>query len=430
MFPEPEPSTWQQQRRSRKRQIPHADGNFATFVYIPVARRKVSRRLDAARASLRQLCQVAEHLRARDENAHQGSRPCIGVQDASDSQPPLTGRQCGATTATGGNSINEEAQHTSLGRSGQESMNVQGQAPNDVLTDSLPVSSLGTQGKKRRIQGQWQAHTTHDVADAADLHISLSRTIMLQFHLIEPFLAQIASKLKQVKCFTIELQDRLDIFSNLDQSCFFAAFPVSPICARNLVAPVVQDVNEVVTKFGGAPFAFRPFRPHVSVAWTAEDIRPALHRVSQIATYRQREVAQNSPGSGQGDQRADVEGDQHCWPQVEDALQQLEATLSKSRESNVDSGDDESAFRRSPGECNKDQVADCCNGSPNRSRFETNAASQVEAGAAGGVPGDARIWIKVQKVCVSVGNRITTVHLQGAVSDSDSSSGSSDTESM
>ncbi|CBZ53939.1 hypothetical protein NCLIV_037210, partial [Neospora caninum Liverpool] len=351
MFPEPEPSTWQQQRRSRKRQIPHADGNFATFV----------RRLDAARASLRQLCQVAEHLRARDENAHQGSRPCIGVQDASDSQPPLTGRQCGATTATGGNSINEEAQHTSLGRSGQESMNVQGQAPNDVLTDSLPVSSLGTQGKKRRIQGQWQAHTTHDVADAADLHISLSRTIMLQFHLIEPFLAQIASKLKQVKCFTIELQDRLDIFSNLDQSCFFAAFPVSPICARNL------------------------------------DIRPALHRVSQIATYRQREVAQNSPGSGQGDQRADVEGDQHCWPQVEDALQQLEATLSKSRESNVDSGDDESAFRRSPGECNKDQVADCCNGSPNRSRFETNAASQVEAGAAGGVPGDARIWIKVQK---------------------------------
>ncbi|KFH06131.1 hypothetical protein TGVAND_269175 [Toxoplasma gondii VAND] len=397
---DPAPTAPAEQHRGRKRQIPHADGNFATFVYIPVPRRKVTHRLDAARASLRQLCRLKWNLRRPEEVGDQGHLACVGIHERSNTQPPLSATQNVAETSTEENS-KTGVLHKSGGRSVQESVNVQEPSPNHLVTDSSPAFRRDIHGKKPKIHRQLQLHTTKEVVDIADLHLSLSRTFMLQYHLIEPFLAQITTHLRQFKCFTVELQTELDIFSNADHSCFFAALTASPTSANHLVSPVVKCVDEIVTRFGGEPFSFRPFRPHVSLAWTAEDIRPALRITSRASAHEARRTTQRLSSSGDDDDTAE-DGDegQLCWPQIEDALQQFRDTQTGS------------------------QVAQNC------PETEAEEEPQVEAGATVEAPSPARIWIEVQKVCVSVGNRISSITLQGGVSDSDSSSGTSDTEGM
>ncbi|KEP66687.1 UNVERIFIED_CONTAM: hypothetical protein HHA_269175 [Hammondia hammondi] len=427
---DPTPTAPAEQHRGRKRHIPHADGNFATFVYIPVPRRKVTHRLDAARASLRQLCRLKWNLRPPEEAGDQGLLACTGIHEMPNTQPPLSVAQHVAITSTGENS-KTGVLHASGGRSVRESVDVQEPSPNHVVTDSPPAFGRDIHGKKPKLRRQPQLHTTKEVVDIVDLHLSLSRTFMLQYHLIEPFLAQITTNLRQFRCFTVQLQTHLDIFSNADHSCFFAALTASPTCASHLVAPVVKCVDEIVTRFGGEPFSFRPFRPHVSLAWTAEDIRPALHITSRASAHGDRRTAQHSPSSGDDDDTAeDADGGQVCWLQIEDALQQFRDTQAGSQESAVENRNVESSVPGTPTKCRSYLAGDCYSVARNRPETEAEEEPQVEAGATVEAPSPAWIWIEVQKVCVSVGNRISTITLQGGVSDSDSSSGTSDTEGM
>eukprot|EP00922_Rhytidocystis_sp_ex-Travisia-forbesii_P042863 GHVS01064083.1.p1 GENE.GHVS01064083.1~~GHVS01064083.1.p1 ORF type:complete len:173 (-),score=20.82 GHVS01064083.1:160-678(-) len=94
---------------------------------------------------------------------------------------------------------------------------------------------------------------------------------MLRYDFIDPFTAQLQEALCSQHRFAVLLRRRdVDIYPNELFNRFFAGIPVETFCTTELISPLIDKINNVLTNFGLAKY-YEELRPHVSLAWTTNE---------------------------------------------------------------------------------------------------------------------------------------------------------------
>ncbi|XP_050532173.1 U6 snRNA phosphodiesterase 1 [Daktulosphaira vitifoliae] len=102
-------------------------------------------------------------------------------------------------------------------------------------------------------------------------HVSLTRTIILQFHWINQFINDIKSNLKSIEKFTISL-GKLEVFCNDNCSRTFVGFIAQP---QDLLLQCVQQLDKVLLGYD-LPIYYKNPKFHLSVAWCLGDQSSSL----------------------------------------------------------------------------------------------------------------------------------------------------------
>lgn len=98
-----------------------------------------------------------------------------------------------------------------------------------------------------------------------DLHISLSKTFVLKYHLISTFSSSLQKVLSTVESFDIGFA-AVKVYCNEDQSRTFLSLDVDPFSHKNLLN-VSKKVDDVLTEFQLPTFYEDPSF-HMSLLWT------------------------------------------------------------------------------------------------------------------------------------------------------------------
>lgn len=115
--------------------------------------------------------------------------------------------------------------------------------------------------------GQVRGGLNSTLAEAAQYHLSLSRTVPIKFYQIQPLVSDLRSRLKGISSFEVSLAG-LEVFLNDDRSRTFVAVNVSEGVAE--VRQIIARVDKVA-KAQGLPTYYKDPKPHVSFAWVAGD---------------------------------------------------------------------------------------------------------------------------------------------------------------
>ena len=114
------------------------------------------------------------------------------------------------------------------------------------------------------------------------LHISLSRTQSVKFHLFESILRELKSSISKVASgMTCQSPLRVSLFSttsfvNEDKTCSFASISVMDLDgSRDLIFSIIVAVNQVMVMHGLQTY-YRTPQLHVSFAWAAGDHKEEL----------------------------------------------------------------------------------------------------------------------------------------------------------
>ncbi|XP_026191755.1 uncharacterized protein LOC34622609 [Cyclospora cayetanensis] len=212
----------------RKRRIPHTEGLFASFVFIPVKGSKLKKQTQMCVDCLDSV--VCRVLKQQQHARHQQQQ--LEEQQLLRVQPWYL--RLGTAASAGGN-------------------------------------------KKQ---------CTHaDTSDPQEYaHLSLSRLLLLQDHLLEAFVAALRKALRNIQSFSLVLSaSSLCFLTNEDNSRLFASLPAqTPSTKRQQLEELFAAVDSVVSAFGFLPF-WRPLKPHVSLAATSLVVTPTIEFLKQFA---------------------------------------------------------------------------------------------------------------------------------------------------
>ncbi|KAF9419018.1 hypothetical protein HW555_004345 [Spodoptera exigua] len=109
-----------------------------------------------------------------------------------------------------------------------------------------------------------------------DLHISLSKTFVLKYHLISTFSSSLQKVLSTVESFDIGFA-AVKVYCNEDKSRTFISLDVDPFSHKNL-SNVSKKVDDVLTEFQLPTFYKEPSF-HMSLLWTNGDKQSELDTI-------------------------------------------------------------------------------------------------------------------------------------------------------
>lgn len=109
---------------------------------------------------------------------------------------------------------------------------------------------------------------TLHMADPLRVHISLSRTLPIRHHWIEPLVCSLKNCIGGHKRFIISFSGP-EVYCNDEKTRSFIGLKVSK--GHNKLCALVRDVDECFSKFGLQPFYKDPVF-HISVCWCLGDI--------------------------------------------------------------------------------------------------------------------------------------------------------------
>ncbi|KAL5503629.1 hypothetical protein EMCRGX_G010607 [Ephydatia muelleri] len=112
-----------------------------------------------------------------------------------------------------------------------------------------------------------------------EVHISLSRTVPIRHHWIEPLVCSLKNCISGHKRFFISFSGP-EVYSNDEKTRSFIGLKVSK--GHNKLCALVHDVDECFGKFGLQPFYKDPVF-HISVCWCLGDILPMMSESLQMA---------------------------------------------------------------------------------------------------------------------------------------------------
>ncbi|XP_017483767.1 PREDICTED: U6 snRNA phosphodiesterase isoform X1 [Rhagoletis zephyria] len=112
------------------------------------------------------------------------------------------------------------------------------------------------------------ADVLHDLHTIEDLHISLSRTVVLQYHHIDSFVESLRNKLEVTASFSISLS-RLHIYTNEERTRTFIAFKVDEMHFDKM-HQLMTKVDGVMTEYRLQRFYEDPSF-HISFLWCLGD---------------------------------------------------------------------------------------------------------------------------------------------------------------
>ncbi|KAK7074942.1 poly(U)-specific 3'-to-5' RNA exonuclease [Halocaridina rubra] len=110
---------------------------------------------------------------------------------------------------------------------------------------------------------------------STQLHISLTRTLVLQLHWIEPLVATLRERLGKFLKFSMWLHG-LSVYVNEEKTRTFLGLRVCH--GRNELDDIVSQVNVCIDEYRLPPF-YKDGSYHASVAWCTGDVSEALRRL-------------------------------------------------------------------------------------------------------------------------------------------------------
>jgi hypothetical protein len=125
---------------------------------------------------------------------------------------------------------------------------------------------------------------------ASELHVSLSRTVVLQLTQVDAFVATVRKELGAVSRFVAHFSE-LAFFANDDRTRSFAALEFA--AGSDGLASILRLIRQVdkALKAFSLPQFYQPARPHVSFAWVLNNVLPYLAGNAALAAAR----AQSAP---------------------------------------------------------------------------------------------------------------------------------------
>ncbi|XP_042241054.1 U6 snRNA phosphodiesterase-like isoform X2 [Homarus americanus] len=110
---------------------------------------------------------------------------------------------------------------------------------------------------------------------SSDLHISLTRTLILQLHWIQPLTEDLRARLSQVSKFSLWLHG-LSVYANDERTRTFLGLRVCH--GRNELEDIVSEVDKCLAEYR-LPLFYKDGSYHVSVAWCTGDVSENLRRL-------------------------------------------------------------------------------------------------------------------------------------------------------
>ncbi|KAF4091114.1 hypothetical protein AMELA_G00033270 [Ameiurus melas] len=107
---------------------------------------------------------------------------------------------------------------------------------------------------------------------AEEFHISLSQTVVLRHHWIQPFVQSLRSALTTCRGFVC-LADKLKVYSNQEKTRTFLGMEIST--GHTQLLEVVKSVDEVMEEFNLSTFYEDPSF-HLTLAWCVGDVTEKL----------------------------------------------------------------------------------------------------------------------------------------------------------
>ncbi|XP_037821000.1 U6 snRNA phosphodiesterase isoform X2 [Lucilia sericata] len=103
---------------------------------------------------------------------------------------------------------------------------------------------------------------------SSEMHISLTKTVVLQYHLIESFVSTLQNALQTLESFTVSL-DNLKVYTNAERTRTFLALKVDNLYFDKMLN-ILQKVDKVMKDFKLATFYEDPSF-HISILWCTGD---------------------------------------------------------------------------------------------------------------------------------------------------------------
>ncbi|KAM7362315.1 U6 snRNA phosphodiesterase 1 [Cochliomyia hominivorax] len=103
---------------------------------------------------------------------------------------------------------------------------------------------------------------------STELHISLTKTVVLQYHFIESFVETLQTAIKADESFTVSL-NKLKVYTNAERTRTFLALKVDDIYFDKMLS-VLQKVDQVMKDFKLSTFYEDPSF-HISILWCTGD---------------------------------------------------------------------------------------------------------------------------------------------------------------
>eukprot|EP00743_Colponemidia_sp_Colp-15_P005313 GILK01005713.1.p1 GENE.GILK01005713.1~~GILK01005713.1.p1 ORF type:complete len:265 (-),score=21.07 GILK01005713.1:183-977(-) len=145
-----------------------------------------------------------------------------------------------------------------------------------------------------------------------ELHLSLSRTFTVQFHLIEPLLARLQQELcrpPSLGAFSVSLRD-VELFSNDERTRWFSSLSV--LHGRREIINLIGRVDAALKLFG-LPLYYQNPLPHVTVAWTLSPIPEASLVTSSTDHMADIDAAQTKPANRETNTHEEVPRTSPLW---------------------------------------------------------------------------------------------------------------------
>ncbi|XP_063609902.1 U6 snRNA phosphodiesterase 1-like [Penaeus indicus] len=110
---------------------------------------------------------------------------------------------------------------------------------------------------------------------SSDLHISLTRTLILRLHWIQPLTEDLRAKLSKFSRFSLWLHG-LSVYVNEERTRTFLGIRVCH--GRNELDDIVSDIDSCIAEYR-LPRFYKDGSYHVSVAWCTGDVSESLRRL-------------------------------------------------------------------------------------------------------------------------------------------------------
>nr|CAB3267537.1 U6 snRNA phosphodiesterase-like [Phallusia mammillata] len=116
-----------------------------------------------------------------------------------------------------------------------------------------------------------------------DFHVTVSKTVVIPHHCIDPLVESLQEKLKELQPFSITFTaDDLKVFVNDEKTRSFCGFKVQVPLTRQILAQVVQSVDETFVEFHCEKYYINPSF-HMSIAWCLGEVKDRNRLVKQLA---------------------------------------------------------------------------------------------------------------------------------------------------
>ncbi|XP_013111404.2 U6 snRNA phosphodiesterase 1 [Stomoxys calcitrans] len=108
----------------------------------------------------------------------------------------------------------------------------------------------------------------YDIKSTPDLHISLSKTVVLQYHFIESFVKSLEEIITPISSLTVSL-NKLKVYTNAERTRTFLAVKVDDIHLKQMF-DILHKVDNVMLNFKLPEFYEDPSF-HISILWCVGD---------------------------------------------------------------------------------------------------------------------------------------------------------------